>query len=245
MNPIGTLKILRRYPVKSMKGEDLPEAFVAYAGLAGDRVYAFVDPEKKTNFPWLTARQVSEMILFEPRFISPSPGDVHYPGLEQYIVMVKSPEGQEYRVDDPKFHEWLQTRWNRPFALRFSERGMQDSHPVSILGLESVKALGQEVGAELDHRRFRANFYVEWNHPESAYYEDQLLGKTLHIGEKLQVQITKKDTRCVIVNLDPATSEANPGVLKTVGQKHGGCIGVYAAVLREGLVRAGDEIRLA
>ena len=43
MERLGTLERLRRYPVKSMAGEDMQEARVTYAGLLGDRVYAFVD----------------------------------------------------------------------------------------------------------------------------------------------------------------------------------------------------------
>jgi uncharacterized protein YcbX len=35
---LGTVAALRRYPVKSMLGEDLPAGDVTLAGLAGDRV---------------------------------------------------------------------------------------------------------------------------------------------------------------------------------------------------------------
>jgi len=42
---VGTLVRLRRYPVKSMAGEDLQEARLNFAGVSGDRVYAFLDPE--------------------------------------------------------------------------------------------------------------------------------------------------------------------------------------------------------
>ena len=69
MKHIGKLKILRRYPVKSMKGEDLKEVFVSYTGVRGDRIYAIVDEENKTNFPWLTARQKAELLSFSPHFI--------------------------------------------------------------------------------------------------------------------------------------------------------------------------------
>ena len=41
MELIGTVESLWRYPVKSMRGEDLQEAFVGFPGLYGDRLYAF------------------------------------------------------------------------------------------------------------------------------------------------------------------------------------------------------------
>ena len=46
------------------------------------------------------------------------------------------------------------------------------------------------------------------------------------------------------ISLDPVTANANPEILKYVARNHDGKAGVYAAVLVEGMVRAGDEIRL-
>src|SRR5258708_22269512 len=42
---LGTVAVLRRYPVKSMLGEDLPDGEVTMAGLAGDRVRGLVHRE--------------------------------------------------------------------------------------------------------------------------------------------------------------------------------------------------------
>ena len=42
MERIGELETICRYPVKSMAGEELGEAFVGFAGVMGDRAYAFV-----------------------------------------------------------------------------------------------------------------------------------------------------------------------------------------------------------
>ena len=56
MERIGAISSIRRYPVKSMAGEELEEARVTFAGLAGDRVYAFIETENRTSFPWMTAR---------------------------------------------------------------------------------------------------------------------------------------------------------------------------------------------
>src|SRR3989442_15761432 len=39
---LGTVTVLRRYPVKSMLGEDLVEAEVSRSGLAGDRRLAVI-----------------------------------------------------------------------------------------------------------------------------------------------------------------------------------------------------------
>jgi uncharacterized protein YcbX len=61
---IGKLSRLRRYPAKGMAGEDLDASYVTYAGLLGDRVYAFIDAEGPATFPWMTARKGQDLILF-------------------------------------------------------------------------------------------------------------------------------------------------------------------------------------
>ena len=43
---IGTVDSLWRYPVKSMRGEEMEEMFAGYAGVYGDRLFAF------KNFRW-------------------------------------------------------------------------------------------------------------------------------------------------------------------------------------------------
>jgi len=241
MERLGTLERLRRYPVKSMAGEDLPEARVSYAGLVGDRVYAFVDNGNRSSFPWMTGRQGPPMILFRARFsAAPAAEEVH-PRAEQYALEVTTPEGEVFRVDEPKFQEYLEKRFGRSLQFRFSERSMMDAMPVSVLGLGTVRGLGEEVGMKLDERRFRANFYVRWAN-DRPYFEDDMVGRTLQIGEQVMVQVVEKDSRCKMITLDPETAEASPRVLERVALKHGGCTGVYGAVLREGVVRVKDAV---
>lgn len=241
MEKLGTLEILRRYPFKSMAGEDLKEVFVTYAGLAGDRAYAFVDRNNHTNFPWMTGRQAHEMILLRPRYFETCPASEEHPSRNAFRAEVATPEGERWNVDDPRFTEFFEKRFGRQLELRYSERAMQDACPVSLVGLATIEALGRETDMELDHRRFRANFYAAWEN-QRPYFEDEFEGKKLQIGEKLTVMIVKKDTRCVMITLDPASAEASPQILETVTKNHGRCFGVYGSVVREGVVRAGDPI---
>lgn len=241
MEKLGTLQILRRYPFKSMAGEDLKEVFVTYAGLTGDRAYAFVDRNNHTSFPWMTGRQEHEMILFRPRYFETCPASEEHPARNTFRAEVVMPEGKKLNVEDPQFTEFFEKRFGRQLELRFSERAMQDACPVSLVGLKTIDSLGRETGMELSHLRFRANFYIGWDN-EKPYFEDEFEGKKLQIGEKLTVMIVKKDTRCVMITLDPSTAEASPQIFETVTKNHGRCFGVYGSVLREGVVRAGDPI---
>ena len=47
--------------------------------------------------------------------------------------------------------------------LRFSDRSHWDCRPVSLFGNASAVALGEELGMSMDRRRFRANFYADWD----------------------------------------------------------------------------------
>jgi MOSC domain-containing protein len=240
---IGTISCIRRYPVKSMSGEDLEEARVTFEGLAGDRVYAFAETDNRTSFPWMTARHGHDWIRFRPRFLDPPPPTDASPLPEKYAAEVITPEGDCFRADAPEFTQYLEQRFGRSLSLRFSERSMTDAHPVSIFGLSTIRALSEETGRDLDPRRFRANFYARWNH-DVPFFEDSLVGRTLRIGDAVSVTALKKDVRCVMITLDPDNASPFPGLLECVARRHGGCAGIYATVLGEGIVRRNDPIWL-
>src|SRR5258706_10109868 len=68
---IGKVESLWRYPVKSMRGEELSEAFVGFAGVYGDRLFAFKSAGRPRGFPYLTGREQMKMVLYSPRFCHP------------------------------------------------------------------------------------------------------------------------------------------------------------------------------
>ncbi|TSC74959.1 MAG: MOSC domain containing protein [Parcubacteria group bacterium Gr01-1014_33] len=243
MQKIGTIELIRRYPVKSMKGEDLDAVFVSYIGLRGDRIYAFVDETNTSNFPWMTARQISELLLYKPRFIKEFDVSKEYPDMENYDLEVEIPEGKKWNIRDPEFKKHLEEKFSKSLRLRFSEKGMWDSRPISLFSTDTLRTLEKEIKIDLDYRRFRANFYVKWDNGE-PFFEDKLVGKTLQIGEKLKITISKKDPRCVIITYDPETTEKNTAILPHIATRHENCAGVYGVVLQEGIVRKRDEMFL-
>lgn len=243
MELVGSVSSLRRYPVKSMAGEDLTEARVSFAGLVGDRVFAFVDQRNRSDFPWMTARQGRDMILFRPRFLDPPPVDDAIPDPSRYAVEITSPEGRLFRLPGDDLLPFLEKRYSRNLRLRFSERSMTDARPVSLFGLATVRALSEEAGVPIDPLQFRSNLYVQWQN-DRPFFEDDLVGRELRIGGVVVVQVVKKDQRCVMITLDPRTAAPSPIVLETVAREHDGCAGVYGAVLREGVVRAHDPVYL-
>jgi uncharacterized protein YcbX len=71
MTVVGVVESVWRYPVKSMRGEILTEAFVGFAGLYGDRVYAFRSSAALPGFPYLTGREHEPMLLYKASFRHP------------------------------------------------------------------------------------------------------------------------------------------------------------------------------
>src|ERR1700741_2495564 len=71
MNVVGRVESLWRYPVKSMRGEELRESFAGFAGLYGDRVYAFRSSAAPKGFPYLTGREQGLMLRCRAAFRHP------------------------------------------------------------------------------------------------------------------------------------------------------------------------------
>src|SRR4029453_514408 len=64
MTAVGKVESFWRYPVKSMAGEAIEEAFVGYAGVFGDRCCAFLNSAAPAGFPYLTGRNKGQMLQF-------------------------------------------------------------------------------------------------------------------------------------------------------------------------------------
>ena len=233
MEKIGTVARLRRYPVKSMRGEDLDSVTVESYGFVGDRIYAYViDDAPNPRFPWMSARQAAEMLLYKPSFRRA--GEIE----------IQTPYGEKYSVRDVALENTLEERYGYGVFLKHRESGCHDSKPVSILGIQTVKRLEEETGiGELEPERFRANIYADWETGE-PFLEDRLIGSRLQIGENVMLKVVKKDSRCVIPTLDPRTGIASPGILEKIRSNHAGTFGVYAEVLSIGRINKGDVINL-
>ncbi len=229
MNVVGRVDSLWRYPVKSMSGEELKESFVGFSGIYGDRLYAFRSSAAPKGFPYLTGREITPI----------------YASGADLVVDVEAPSGELLSIDDPrligKVREGI--RDVHELTLLRSDRAMTDCRPISLFSLQTVRKLSEELGSDLDKRRFRANIYIELA-SENGFGEDEFVGRTLRIGTKAVMTVMDRDPRCKMITLDPHTAEANPEIMRRVARAHDGKAGVYGAVLVEGLIRPGDEITL-
>jgi len=129
MAVIGKVESLWRYPVKSMRGEELSAAFVSFAGVYGDRLFAFIGAARPKGFPYLTGREQKKLLLYRPRFRHPdkaakppnlAEAEGVGPGLNpisagpaDLAVDVETPSGEVLSVDDPALIRELSGSANR------------------------------------------------------------------------------------------------------------------------------------
>jgi MOSC domain-containing protein len=259
MSIIGKVDSLWRYPVKSMRGEELDEAFAGFSGIYGDRLFAFRSSASPKGFPYLTAREQQKLLQHRPHFRNPDKAarpinlaEAEAMGanpvsgdLTDLMVDVETPNGETLAIDDPVLIGTLRTGIDQKHQLTLmrSERALTDCRPVSIFSLQSARQLSEETGTPVDKRRFRANIYVDLTSAE-GFAENEFVGRSLRIGPKMVVRILERDARCMMITLDPDTGEKTPALLKKVAQAHDGMAGVYGAVLVEGMLRKGDSVEV-
>lgn len=264
MNTIGTVESLWRYPVKSMRGEELDEMFASYAGVYGDRLFAFESTGSRPGFPFFTGREQRHMIRYQPRFrdlakaaqpVNLSAAEKLPPGANpisaspaELMIDVKTPDGKILAIDNPELIDHLCHGIDAKHRLTLlrSDKAMTDCRPLSLFSVQSAKKLSEESGVNVDKRRLRANIYLDLASSPSSngFAEDSFVRRSLRIGSKVVVSILERDPRCMMITLDPETAEKTPAILKQVAQTHAGMAGVYAAVLTEGVIRKGDSVEL-
>jgi uncharacterized protein YcbX len=253
----GKVESLWRYPVKSMRGEELIEAFIGFPGVYGDRQFAFESSAAPKGFPYLTGREQEQMLLFRPVYRHPErmarPGNLAdaeemgatpvYAEGPDLVLDVETPAGERLAIDDPRLIDVLREGIRESHELRLMRpgRAMTDCRPVSLFSIQTARQLSSEVGADLDKRRFRANIYIDLASGE-GFGENAFVGRTLQIGAKARVAVTERDPRCKMITLDPESGQPNPEVMRQLKRGHDGKAGVYGIVVVEGIVRPGDEI---
>ena len=227
---------LWRYPVKSLQGESVSAAVLTPTGLTGDRCWALFDQETGLG---LTARRHPELLHAAARF------------RDDGGVDITLPDGST-ADDDAALSAWL----GRPVALRAagdatgprryenpdasesedswrvfegSAQAFHDSIPVTLL---SAATIGTR-----PVRRFRPNVVLDGGD------EDALLGAAVQIGSAT-VAVTKPVARCVMVTRSqPGGIGIDREVLRWIHRERGGVLSVGGAVVHEGAVGIGDEVR--
>jgi MOSC domain-containing protein len=240
MRRVGRVCEIVRYPVKSMAGTATQSAFLGWHGLEGDRRFAFRRLGDPSGFPWLSASKLPQLILYHPMGLDESSG-------EPLPTHVRTPGGAQVELGGAELKAEIGERLGSDIELMKLKHGIFDEGMVSVISLTTIAGIGREAGLDLDRRRFRANIVVETERSE-PFLEDEWVGGMLLFGDgetRPAVSVTMRDERCMMVNLDPETSEQDARVMKTVVRLNANTAGVYATVVRTGAIRVGDPVNLA
>jgi len=120
--------------------------------------------------------------------------DQYHPDEENY-----DPGGHRDEVVEARLGAAFFNDQGLPSAL--PEGSFFDLFPLSVLTTSTLEELGErEPESRFDARRFRMNVIVET--PASGFVENEWLGRTLAIGDDVQVGVALPDPRCVMPSLE-------------------------------------------
>ncbi len=219
-----------------MAGVRLDRAELGWHGLNGDRRFAFRRLADQSGFPWLSASRLPELLLYKP--IGESEVDNHLP------THVRTPDGAELELHSDDLRNEISQRHGSPVQLMQLKHGIFDDAPVSLINVATIRELERATERRLDVLRFRPNILIE-NDGVEPFAEDQWLGKRVRFGTDDNgpaVSVTMRDLRCVMINLDPETAEADSSVIKNAVRLNANYAGVYATVIRSGELRINQKI---
>jgi uncharacterized protein len=192
----------------------------------------------QSGFPWLSASRLPQLLLYKP--IGEAEVDNVLP------THVRTPDGAELELDSEDLRNELSQRHGSPVQMMQLKHGIFDEAAVSLINVATVREVEREAARRLDVLRFRPNIVIE-SHGVEPFAEDQWVGKTLRFGTDDNgpaVSITMRDLRCVIINLDPETGEADSSVMKAALRLNANHAGVYATVIGSGELRIDQKVYL-
>jgi uncharacterized protein YcbX len=208
---------LWRYPVKSMRGEQVEVADIREDGIVGDRIVHVRESSGRVA----TSR-------FRPGLL----------GLAGTLGENGQPLVDGVPWSEPSVLERVrEVTEPRAELVRFegADRGQRfDVLPLTVLTDSMARAVGY------DHRRFRPNLLIA-GAPDGAELEWEGFG--LRIGEAL-IGVRNRRSRCVMTTFDPDTLEQDPMVLLRVVQSFSGRVALDCWVERPGEVRVGDSVEV-
>ncbi len=249
------------YPVKSLGGIEVPEAYADIRGFKFDRRWVITDHDNK----FITQREIPGMSGFVPTISGDDIylvfGSERSPSLEQSEqnktghVKVWNDE-VEAKKSSSELNKWLSERlgkevllWQMTEQARRSEKrngglvSFADRWPYLILGIKSVDDLNTRLDTPTKPENFRPNIIIDNPIP----YEEERW-KNFRIGN-LSFSGQGACGRCQMINIDQDSGKINDLVLKTLSSYRSvpGKIpmGLQASTEQSGMIRKGDIISVS
>lgn len=232
----GTVLTLRRWPVKSMGGEEVDRLHLDERGVAGDRTHALFDVGRGGPRR-LTARESPQLLAWRASYSGAHPLPATPP-----TPLLTDPDGTTHAWDEAGLATKLGAALGRPLVLRRDLAGIQDlERSVLVTTAATHAGLERELGRPLDVRRWRTNVHVELDAP--AFAEEDWEGRVLTIGAARFVLLHPCE-RCVIPTRDPDTQVKDAAILKHLFVAHRGLMGMNARPLGLAEIAVGDRVTI-
>ncbi|WP_018683107.1 MOSC domain-containing protein [Actinokineospora enzanensis] len=218
----GTVAVLARYPVKSLRGECVDRLAVDARGVLDDRRWAV----RAANGKFGSGKSTRRFTRL-PRLL-----DMSSRRLTTTHTIIGLPDGRELATVDEGVHEAVSEVIGQPVTV--VEEGPishLDAGPVHVVTTASLRWL------DADWARVRPNLVIDV--PGTDRPEDGWLGRRLTIGTA-ELEITAPVVRCAM--LDHAQPPLPAADLLRTLTPHDLTFGVYAKVTRPGVITTGDPV---
>lgn len=239
---VGTVALVRRYPVKSMLGEDQQTLTVRGRGVVGDRAWAVFD--KTTGRVASCKRPKLWRALLQCSAVTTDHG-----------VEVVLPGGVRHRAGDPKLDEALSALTGRNVRLidvppeeAAIDRALPEvalargvdtdveytvltlgggappgtfldyaaMHLITSATLERISALVP--GGAIETIRYRPNVVIRAPAGASGFVENAWLDGSVHIGKEVAVKVILQTPRCSIPMLAHGALPPRPEALRVLAE---------------------------
>jgi uncharacterized protein len=269
---VGVVVSLWRYPVKSLMGEELNATAISERGLLGDRAYALVDSSDGKVATAKNPRKWPTLFDFRAGFIEPPRLNANLPPiritlpdgtiaatqqsdlnqiisntLNRKVTLNAAERGHVGPVNAEEYWPDMEGLDYRDTVTNFAlpEGTFFDCATVHLLTTATLDRLRELYPqGRFEVRRFRPNIVMEPASGEKGFIETSWIGHTLDIGGEVCLSVTGPCARCVMTTLPQGDLPRDPGILRAAAQHNQAHVGVYAAVVRGGTIRRGDQVRL-
>ncbi|MET7373344.1 MOSC domain-containing protein [Micromonospora arida] len=224
---------IRRFPIKSLLGEQLEAVDITARGLADDRQWACRDRDGKLGSGKSTRRFRRMPGLLDLRS--------HLAGS---VPTVELPDGRSFAADSPAGHAAVSLTLGRNVTIEpETDVPHHDEGPVSVITTAALRALATVIGEPVAQARFRANLLIDV--PGTGFPEDDWLHHDLRLASGAVLRPSSPQTRCVMIDMAQGDVPLHGGLLKAVAEHHAMTFGLWATVVRPGRVAVGDTATVA
>ncbi len=203
-----------RYPVKSMRGEQLQSARLTRDGVEGDRAVLVHAGQR------IVTARTRPGLLGHAGTLGPDGAplvdgrDWREPSVLADVRAVAGPDAELMAWAGPE---------------RF------DILPLLVATDGAIEAFGR------DGRRLRPNLVIGG---VEGLAERTWPGRVLEIGDGVRIDVVDLRGRCVMTTVDPDSLDQDHGVLRDIVRRFDGELALNCAVLEPGTIRVGDPVRL-